>query len=94
LILKIARAQIDPQHGEVGHDIVRAATIDPCRLTDSPSRIPAFSRSARSAAGNERIATVGRIAPGMSGPARHGEAEIAAPGSERRRKSVGQREGS
>ena len=90
----VARAQIDAQDGKVGHDIVRAAAVDPRRIDRQAAADPGLEAQRKVGGGDQRVAPVLRIAPGMGRPAAHGETEIAAARPRAGEGAVGQRRGS
>ena len=84
-------AEIDAEHGEIGHDIVRPAAFDARRI-DRELRPPGLAQSQREIGrGDDGVAAVLRIAPGMRASAAHDDREIARAAARARQRAVGQR---
>ena len=92
------RAQVDAQDGEVGNDVARAAALDPRGVHAQPVALEPVEPQREVGGGEQRVAPVLGVAPGVRRAAVHDDGEIAAsrPGAgERpvgqRRRLIGQR---
>ena len=74
----IGRPHIEAQHRQIGHDVVGAAAVDPCRVDRNTGQVEPGQTQRKVRRRDQRIAALFRVAPGMGGAAAHHRGEIAA----------------
>ena len=73
----VGGAEVDAQHRQVRHDIVRTAAVDPRRVHRQARALGGVQRQRQRGGGDDRVAPVLRIAPGMGRTSAHDDREIA-----------------